>query len=147
MTDPFSISAAAIGLIDVLLRTSRRLYEDLVRLRGISHEVQNLVDAIRVWQTTSQDIRALAVQYSASAFASEDGFTFDGVFNALQACETAFSDIENMVTVYNRQRELRTFKFARDVKWIFDERKLRSAQSRFDQSRRSLLVAFGALSW
>lgn len=145
MADPFSAFAAAILLADVVFERCRSVYESLAELRGISEQVKSLADSIHLWSKVSQSVKELAQQYQSSPLVTADGFSTDTLCDALKSAEVACSTNGILIKEYKAARARSKIKLAKDIKWLFDTKKLQAAQAKLDRAQQVLLTALNTL--
>ena len=146
MGDPLSTVSAVAGLADIVFRTCTKLYEFLSNLQNVPIEVKHLSNSLHTWKAVSQAVKDITSGYMGSQFNTEDNLTISGVFEALKSCEIAFASINVLITGHQSGSFSKPVKFIKDVKWIFDGKKIQSAQQNLERSKLALTAALSALS-
>ena len=141
MGDPLSTLSAIVGLADVVFRTSSKLYNFFSDLHSVPREVKELSNSLLTWKSVSTSVTELCTRYEQSILVTNDGVALTGVLEALKSCQTAFASIELLVGGHLSGQISRSARFARDMKWILDSKRLRSAQQSLDSSKLDLITA------
>ena len=146
MGDPLSTISAVASLADIVFRTCTKLYEFLSNLQDVPAEVKHLSNSLRTWKAVSQAVKDTISRYVRSQFDTEDNLPLTAVFEALKSCEIAFASINVLITGHRSGSSSKRVKFIKDVKWIFDEKKIQSAQQNLDRSKLALTTALTTIS-
>lgn len=146
MAEALSSVAAVIGLADVVFRMCRSLYQDLMSLKEVPEQVNTLSDSLLVWAKVSQGIKSIAQQYEASPFARADGLSSGALCDALYSCQTVCKTIEVLVKGYREAQAQSKLKLLKNIKWMFNAKRLRAALAGLEQAKLSLNLTLNAIN-
>ncbi len=97
MADPFSVTAGAVSLADVLWRTSKELCAFFSALKNASKNVQSVWRELQDLEGILLSINNHAESYDKSLFSTEDGLSASGLWTALKQCEKEFKILRAIV--------------------------------------------------
>ena len=146
MADPLSAVSAVASLADIVLRTSTKLYEFFSQLQNVPADVNGLSNSLLTWKAVSQAVKDLIARHSQSLLATEDAIALGGVYEALKSCEIGFASINVLVQEHRSGEPFKPARLLKDVRWIFDAKKIQSAQRSLESSKLALTTALSALS-
>lgn len=146
MGDPLSSLSAVIGLADVVIRSSVKLYSFFSELQDVPKDIKKLSESLLEWKSISKAIKDIFVRYQQSPFTVEDGLTLNGVSEALKSCEAALSAVDILIKKHGSGPSSKPARLAKDVKWILDTKKIQAAQQNLDRSRLALNTALSAIT-
>ena len=148
MVDPLSIVASigvVVGLADAILGASKKLYNFLKSVREAPSQIQALMQALKTWESISQDIKSVGTRYQLSPFFYEDSLDFGNVLETLIACQNEMTELQLSLAKRDPAPTRRLSKLVQNVQWTFDNKKLLASIESLERAKLSLVIALSNL--
>lgn len=132
---------AVIGLVDVVFKNGKDLYDLLYRSFKADPEAQSLLKEIHEFEDVVASLREFAIEFQTSTLVIRDGLTLN-VYNILQSCRDDLTLLiraaENAI---KQQNSSWLGQFIRGVKWALNNKDVVEIRDRLGRHKADLMLA------
>jgi hypothetical protein len=141
MADPFSTTAAAIGLAPIALQLGLQLYTTISMLKGISAELRRLRDDLEAFMQIVSQIQSFCNTYEGAGNLDGMHIIFGTIENRLNSFVQDVAQLQLIVGKLSYKDGMRKNCFGMMVKSVLNKGKIRELSSRLTAHKATLQLA------
>lgn len=146
MTDPLSVTAAAVSLAQIAITLGLELFGFISKLKGASTELRRLNRELEDLTNTITQIRNLSQTYRESDILSSKGDVFNIIESGLKSVVEDATRLKNIVEEPSRQYDTMVSRFGKRVKLVLNERQILKILQRLVSYKTTLHLALSIIS-
>jgi Fungal N-terminal domain of STAND proteins len=146
MTDPLSVTAAAVSLAQIAITLGLELFGFISKLKGASTELRRLNRELEDLTNTITQIRNLSQTYRESDILSSKGDVFNIIESGLKSFVEDATRLKNIVEEPSRQYDTMVSRFGKRVKLVLNERQILKILQRLVSYKTTLHLALSIIS-
>jgi hypothetical protein len=146
MTDPLSVTAAAVSLAQIAITLGLELFGFISKLKGASTELRRLNRELEDLTNTITQIRNLNQTYRESDILSSKGDVINIIESGLKSFVEDATRLKNIVEEPSRQYDTMVSRFGKRVKLVLNERQILKILQRLVSYKTTLHLALSIIS-